>query len=359
MNSFLLRILFSGLITFMPSQDGKEVTVVLMNVDHSYHTSDGAALDAHKPLLLARAGSCTGDCVQRDTNIAQYIYEDKSVSEANDALEDAVTGGTAWSLAGSDLSLRKGNANAADLPALSFVTNARATVNGVPAPIPTTAAEREDYSWVANLKSLCSGCAINPDVFGSNPPAGVVAARFTLKSGKLFTYAIARTGTNVGAVHFQKLDGTGAVSPYSQAVASWVGADIEIDGSDIEIVDSKLDGSAGRSVKLAPDANGKVEIAVLNIPPFVPPASAGPFTPQVGKHFEHYYDVSENPPAAETRLVPFAGPASTLAAYDDVDWQLIHPTDALYSELLNKLRLNTGRSMYDRNLCPPSNDPRP
>ena len=59
MNSFILKILFSGMIVFSPNQNGTEVTVLLLNAGHTHHLSDGSALQDHKPLLIARAGNCT------------------------------------------------------------------------------------------------------------------------------------------------------------------------------------------------------------------------------------------------------------------------------------------------------------
>jgi hypothetical protein len=357
--SFLLRILFSGLTVFIPSQDGHEVTVLLLNVGHSYHTSDGASLAHHKPLLIARAGSCSGDCPTRDSAVARFIYEDKSVSEAQDALEEAVGGGAAWALAGSDLSLHKGSSTDPDLPELSFRTNVRGTVGGQPLPIPTTSTEREDYSWLANLKEVCpTDCTIDPAVLATTP-SSIVAARFHLRSGTVFTYAIERLGANVTPVQFKRLDGSGSASSYSQAVASWIGADVTINASNVQIVEDKFDATAGRSMTLSPDENGKVEMAVLNLPPFVPPASPINDAPQVGKHFEAYYEVSETPQASETRLVPYPGAAPSVGSYPEVAWSDVHPTTALWSELLNKLRLNVGRTMYDRTVCPPAGDPKP
>ncbi|HEX8617248.1 MAG TPA: hypothetical protein VF911_06660 [Thermoanaerobaculia bacterium] len=354
---FILRILFSGLIAFVPSEDGKEVTVLLLNVDHAYHTSDGGALAHHTPMVVARAGNCSGQCPKRDAAVAQALFADKSLAAAQDALEAAVGGGGGWILNGSDLTLRKGSTNAADLPALVFRNNTRASVNGVPLAIPTTSTEREDYSWIADFKKVCpSGCTLDQSVLGSNPPAGLVAARFKLRSGKVFTYSVARIGSDVTPVKFQRLDGTGSVSPYSQAVASWVAADISVSGDDIELVETKFDGTAGRSMMLEPDAEGKIELAVLNLPPFVPPTSPDNNAPAVGKHFEAYYELMQTPPASATRLVPRPGAAAGTAAFPQVDWHLVHPATVLYSELLNKLRLDVGRSVYDRTLCPPMNN---
>jgi hypothetical protein len=358
--SFILHILFTGLIAFVPSKDGTEVTVLLLNVNHNNHTSDGASLAHHKPLLMARAGTCTGDCPTRDEGVARYMFADKSLAEALDSLELAVSGGGAWELAGSDLSIHKGSTGDPDLPALIVRNNVRNTVDGQLDAIPTTATEREDFSWVADLPQVCpSDCTLNSAVLDAQPPSGLIAARLHLRSGKLFTYAVARIGSNVTPVHFKRLDGEGSASPYSQAVASWVGADIEVSGDSIEIVDEKFNGDPGRTMTLTPDTNGKVEIAVLNLPRFVPPASPANGAPQVGKHFETYYELAQTPPAQETRLVPKAEGAASDASYPEVAWGLIHPQDVVWSELLNKLRLDVGRSAYDRTLCPPTQIPQP
>lgn len=351
--SFILRILFSGLIAFIPSEDGHEVTALLLNVDHNYHMSDGTSLTHHMPLLLARAGACSGDCSKRDEDVAQFLFADQTLSTAQDSLETAVSGGGAWKLSSSDLSLAKGSPTDPDLPSLVLRDNLRATVNGQPEIIPTSSSERQDYSWIARLSDLCNGCTFDPALIGSNPPAGLVAARLHLRSGDLFTYSIARIGSDVTPVHFKRLDGTGSDSPYTQAVATWVAADIAVSGSSVEIAEESFGGNPGRSMTLSPDTNGKVEMAVLNLPPFVPPSSSSNDAPQVGKHFEIYYDLTEEPPDAETRLVPIAGAAAGTGSYPQVDWHTIHPQTAVWSDLLNGLRMEIGRSLYDRILCPP------
>lgn len=352
MSSFVLRILFSGLMAFIPNEDGTEVTVLLLNVDHAYHTSDGAVLPSHKPLILARAGNCTGTCPKRDAAIAGFMFSDSSAAAAADALEAALAGGGGWIVSGSDITINKGSAGDPNLPPLSIRRGVRTNI------VPTTSTEREDYSWVASLKQLCGGCTLNSAVLGANPPAGLIAARFRLRSGNVFTYSVARIGGNVTPVNFQRLDGTGSASPYTQAVASWVGADIQVSGSSVEIAEASFGGGTGRAMRLEPDANGKVEVAVLNLPPFIPPASPDNEAPQVGKHFEAYYELLQNPPAREARLVPRAG-APAGVSYPQVGWQFVHPQSVLWSDLLNALRLNHGRSMYDRVLCPPADYPQP
>src|SRR5204863_9051277 len=106
--------------------------------------------------------------------------------------EPAVSGGGAWMLSGSELSVRKASESDPDLPELSITRNVR---NGI---IPTSSAEREDFSWVADLTQICGdGCPFDSAVHASQPPSGLVAARLVLRTGNVFTYSVARIGTNV------------------------------------------------------------------------------------------------------------------------------------------------------------------
>ena len=353
MSTFVLRILFTGLMAFIPDENGTEVTVLLLNADH-YHTTDGAAMQAHNSILYARPGSCSGDCVNDDTTIAGLTFRDQSSTVALDSLTYALGDGSAWLIAGSDISVEK-SSGAANLPALNIVDDVRGTDEGQPQIIPTTATERRDFSWIARLAQSCSsGCTLDSDLFDTLPPS-IVAARFKINSGDLYTYSIARLGSDVTPVHFKRLDGTGSTSSYTQAVASWVGVDIEVTGDSVQLVESKYTGG-GRSMTLSPDSNGKVEVAVVNLPPFVPPASSNNEAPQPGKHFEMFYELLESPPAREARLVPIAG-APSGTTVPSVTWSSVHPSTTTTSVLLNRLRMEPSRSFYDRTICPPVNLP--
>lgn len=350
MSTFVLRILFTGLMAFIPNENGTEVTVLLLNSDH-YHTSDGSAMQSHKPYVLARAGSCSGACVDDDTAIAGDMFRDLSSSARLDSLAYALGDGSGWVISGSDIAVQK-SSGAANLPSLQIRNNVRGTVNGQPKIVPTTSTERGDLSWIPALRTLCgSGCTIDSDLFDTVPP-GIVAARFKINSGDLYTYSIARLGSDVTPVHFKRLDGTGSTSSYVQAITSWVGLDIEVPGTSIDFVETKHNGGTGRTMTLSPDTSGKVEVAVLNLPPFVPPASSNNDAPQVGKHFEMYYELLTNPPAREARLVPRAG-APSGTTVPQATWSSVHPSTTVTSELLSRLRLEPGRSLYDRVLCPP------
>ncbi|HJQ36683.1 MAG TPA: hypothetical protein VKB93_06060 [Thermoanaerobaculia bacterium] len=340
MSTFVLRILFTGLMAFIPNENGTEVTVLLLNSDH-YHTSDGSAMPPHDAILFARAGNCSGACDNENTVIADKTFRDLVSSAQVDSLAYALGNGSAWLISGSDIAVQK-SSGAAILPALQIRDDARGTGN-----VPTTSAEREDFSWIPSLQQLCgNGCTLDSDLFDTVPP-GIVAARFTIDSGDLYTYSIARLGSGVTPVQFKRLDGTGSPSSYVQAITSWIGLDIEVTGSSVDFVETKHDSSTGRTMTLSPDSNGKVEVAVVNLPPFVPPVTSNNDAPQVGKHFEMYYDLLDTPPARETRLVPRSGTPS------EISWSSVHPSSTVTSELLNRLRLEPGRSLYDRVICPP------
>jgi hypothetical protein len=353
---FIVRILFSGLMTFVPSQDGKELTVLLLNVDHGYHVSDGSPLPHHKALVLARAGACAGQCPKREQEVASFLFGGKPPDVALDSLEAAIGGGAVWELRGTELSVRKGASRNADLPPLVIQRNVRGTDAGVPRLVPTTALEREDYSWIASASRVCPECTLDAAFLSAQPPRGRIVARFRLRSGKAFTYAVSRRGMSVAPVRFQRLDGTGPASPYTQAVATWVAAEINVSGSSIELVEQTFAGSYGRSMNLSPDANGRVEIAVLNLPQVMPPDTRNMGDAAAGKHFEVYYDLARNPPARPLRLLPHVGPPEGVE-FPEVNWQFVHPQEVIYSELLNKLRLDFGRSAAEPVLCPVSGYP--
>ncbi|HET9765370.1 MAG TPA: hypothetical protein VFS60_00910 [Thermoanaerobaculia bacterium] len=347
--TFVLRILISGLVGIVPSADGKEATVVLVGVDHAYHLSDGSALAAHRPMLLARGQSCDGDCPTEDAEVAKHLFAEKTSLQASQALAAAVEGGGVWQLAGVDLSVRATNA-AHPLPPLVLHDGARASA-GAAKSAPAHANDREDLSWLADLDQLYpQGGGIRPEVLGSHPPADLVAARLRLGGGRVYTYRVASVGGKAAPIAFQRLDGEGTASSYQQAVATWVAVDIAIDGDSVELVEDAFGGGRRRSMTLRPQG-GVVEVALLNLPQLGGPPAGGTGAPQVGKHFERLYDLLRTPPAKQLRPVPQLPEGSKADAPGRSDWDEIHPAE---SELLQGIRLgrSDGRGPYDRIICP-------
>ena len=154
-------------------------------------------------------------------------------------------------------------------------------------------------------------------------------------------------------MHFRKPSGSGQDAPYTQALANWVAAEIHVPGEFVELVDQKFgDSTPQRAMNLYP-SNGVVEMAILNLPPFVAPEpDAEASTPGPGQHFQIYYDLTKTPPAAEDRLVPHTA-VVPLASEPQVEWGTLHPKAMLWSDLLELLNLNPrGKSPYDVTLCP-------
>lgn len=348
--TFILRIFFTGLIAFVPNEDRTQLTVLLLNMPHEYRVSDGTAIPHHMPLLLARAGGCAGQCPQRDADIAHFLFAGEALPDAVDALQNALLRGGGWALAGSELSIRNGCPAESGLGSpLAIQTNLRRSENGHPSSIPLSAEERSDFSWVADVRQLnAAHRGFSPAVLAAEPPADLVAARLTLRNGRISTYRLVQIDGKVEPVHFQPLAG-GAELPYAQAVASWVVAEIEVSGDSVQVADQPFGAAkARRTMTLAPQ-NGVVEVAVLNLPPFEAPVVQMRSRPGAGRHFERFFDLMSMPVPAAARPVP---QALTRAGEPAIDWAVVHPQAEQWSDLLVKLRMGITRGPYDQTLCP-------
>ncbi|HEX7677999.1 MAG TPA: hypothetical protein VF713_07745 [Thermoanaerobaculia bacterium] len=350
MHDVILRIFFSGLMAFVPSKDGKELTVLVVSGSHSMQLADGTAMPLHMPILLARASHCEDPdpCPASDPTIAKFLFAGKPAERAADSLRAAVLGGGAWQLSNSDFSLP-----AATAP-LDVRRNARGrTAKGQPLQVPRTAKERADFSWVPDMTSIAPDSGeIKPELLGEHPPAGLIAARFRLRSGSVITYSMIRVDGKVRPIHFNVAPGAAEV-PYAQAAANWVQAEIHVPGDAVDLVETNFQTGAERTIKLRP-VEGIVELAVLNFPPFVAPAAGSKQPlPKRGQHFEVYYDLMTTPPAKGQRPVPDL-PKDMEALDPQSEWSPLHPQEPV-SNLLEHLGMNPRgkkKSPYDLTLCP-------
>ena len=238
---FNLRILFSGLIALVPTTDDKALDVVLLHVpDHG-----AGPRPHHKPLLLARAGGCEPACPPPDPRVSQWLFTDLMPERATDALADAVEGGGAWVLSGTDLSL-----------------------------VATRASEHEDLNWSTGVT--------DESLAASSPPSGVMVARLRLRSRTTFTYSVVRV--------------QGQSTPvYAQGVPSWMAVDIRLPGNGVEIVERDAIRRTTRSTTLR-SRDGRVELAVVSLPRMVPAMARPEESPLPGEHFQRLYDLKERPP---------------------------------------------------------------
>lgn len=338
---FILRIFFSGLIAFVPSEDGKELTVLLLNAPHAHHSTMHPGIPEHKPVLLARAADCAPECPRTEASVAAFLYPDITSRDASSrALADAVHKGVVWPLSGSKLSLGIPN------DGVKLVRSASPSKS-----VPDNHAERADFGWVANLRDIHPSIGdLDPAVFSDNPPKELIVARLTLKSGKVSTRSVIQVNGKVVPIDFRPPSGKG--KPYARAVASWVQAEIQVPGDSLEVVEERFSDGRKRTISLKP-LDGVIDMAILNISRPVRPA--GTRQPQRGMHFTRFWDLAARPPAANDRPIPQAPAAGGQAR----NFAALHADgDRRKSDLLKAIFVDE-RGPYDQLLCPMSQYPRP
>lgn len=336
---FILRIFFSGLIAFVPSEDGKQLTVLLLNTPHAHHGAVRSGIPEHQPVLLARAGGCKRDCPRSDVSVAPFLYPDApSAASAVDSLALAVDQGVVWPLAGSNLSLGIPN---------DGVKLVRTKTSAGKA-VPDNEAERADFGWVASLKQIDPAMStLRPALFSKNPPEELIVARLTLTSGKVSTYSVIQVDGEVMPIDFRPLSGTG--SSYTRAVASWVEAEIQVPGDSLQVVEERFSGGVKRRMSLTP-LNGVIDMAILNVSRPVRRIPGKP--PGAGMHFARFWDLAAQPPASSRRAIPQV--PRSMSKVEKRDFEALH-TDP-QSELLKRV-FPGDRSPYDQLLCPMSQYP--
>jgi len=344
--SFTLRIFFIGLIAFVPSPDDQKLSVLLLDARNGYEVSDGTRIPVHQPLLVVRAGNCDGECGGEAAlaQVAKFLFPMKTTTQAGDTLFAALHRGGAWTLDGSDLSIE--NVSPAALSPLRINRALRKMLDGKPDLLPQTPEESKDFSWVAELDKIDPQLGtVDPDVLLERPQKGLIVARLPLTAGEVSTYRLVGVDDQVYRLDFRTLKGEGAKASYSQALAEWVVAEIQVPGDAVRLVERRFDGKPGRTMTIKPEG-GVIELALLNMPQgHADPAAHGmdPRATAAGKHFEMFYGLSSTPPSTTSRPVPQI--LSTTAAPPS------RQSDP-GSPLLKALELGPGRGAYDPVICP-------
>jgi hypothetical protein len=337
--SFILRIFFSGLMTFVPSHDGKVLTVLLVNSGQGEHSSTMSSIPEHRALVLVHAESCDGACTTHDGAVSSFLYPGVAAPAAADSLVNAVSGGAVWQLSGSNLTF------GTPTDGVTLVHDSGASTKSSPG----NDTELSDFGWVASLHAIDPAAGnLLPSVLSPNPPRQLITARVVLKSGKVSTYSVVEIGGQAKPIEFRPVGGT-SDKAYRRALANWVEAEIEVPGKDITIFEKTFDDkSVKRKMTLVPH-DGVVEMAILNIPQ--PTRRSGP--PGPGTHFARYWDLVDHPPAQSERpipQVPAVAPDEARAAATPIG-----PPRS--SVLLDQLLFTNGRDPYDQLLCPMSQVP--
>jgi hypothetical protein len=346
--SFILRIFFAGLVAFVPSDDGRTVTVLLPQTVPQFFTSDGSAIPPHEPLLLVRAESCSGACGSDDLVIGRILFPQATSDErVHESLASALLGGSAWRLSESEISIESQRSRGAQKTPL-WLGSSAARPPKLSSGLPKNQSEALNFDWVADLETLAPGSGVvDPDVFSKQPQKGLVVARWRLTSGNLTSYRLVSFQDRPMPVFFAPLSNQSHQSA-SRALAAIVMAELEVEGTSLTLVDSGFDGSRHRSVTLTP-SNGVIEIALLHAPishfgTHHQEQEGG--SPDPGKHFELFYELSQVRPPIHLRPVPFA------SSNEGFDLSTGQSQPATGSPLLEALF--PPRSLYERVLCPPA-----
>ena len=332
---FILKIFFTGLIAFVPSKDGRELTVLMLNTPHAHHDTVRVGNEEHKPLLLIRAAACAPDCPRTNTEVSTFLYPEASPAGGADSLALAVDQGVVWQLSGSNVSL--------GIPkdGVKLVRSVSAAKS-----VPDNDIERADFGWVPSLKKIDPGItALRRAIFAKQPPEELIAARLTLTSGKVSTYSLIRVNDEVMPIDFRPLSGKGA--SYTRAAASWVEAVIEVPGDSLQITAERFSGGGKRTVSLKP-RDGVIEMAILNTTS--PTQRTRVAIPGPGTHFTRFWDLAVRPPAADRRAIPQVARGSV----ETRNYDRVHPERR--SHLLEKV-FPGDRTVYEALLCPMSQYP--
>lgn len=350
---FTLKIYFIGLIAFVASPDQREMHALLVDARQGKTFSDGTPAPVHKPLLVAKAAGCCGQCREQAQPIANVLFHSGRSDPRRNLrrLGRVVQQGGAWELNDSILTIQVDDGGRG----LQLYGN------------PDSAAELEarktpsfeqagDFGWVARIGDIVpSAGKVNSEVLEDTPKQGLITARLTLDAGVVKTHTLAAVQGNIMEMSFRTLQQAARTEEDPEPAryyANWVVADIPVAGEHVTIFERNFLTGARRKIQLSPMecGNGQtVEIAVVNLPEedFGEPSRNLTRSEMHGKHFELFYDLAMNPPDEASRPIP-------VLARRGVDWLEVYPEGKGDSSFLDAMGLLSGlarRGNAGRPIC--------
>lgn len=329
---FILKVYLLGLIAFVPSKDGSQITILLVDASRGFTTSDGSVFPPHYPVMLASAGNCHPSCASEIATIGPHVYMKAPVTDplvlmpsSDDpagSLEKLVAGGGAWALSGSQIWLThrvpEGRSAPSSLQMATGRPAATGRTTGQLATMPGSAQETADFSWVAEMPRVSPAAGeVDPDCLRARPTRCPLAGRLTLAAGtfkthKLTEFEPASGGGGIAEFAFAPMVAAAPTPGYTQAIADWTVVEIAIPSCEATFSMLPFDGRGdARMVTLSPracDGEAVVEVALLNLPDPSQLESLGAHAHSAatgdGSHFEIFYELSKDRPAPANRSIP-------------------------------------------------------
>jgi hypothetical protein len=185
-------------------------------------------------------------------------------------------------------------------------------------PAPASAAEAEDFSWIAEIAKLDPAAGIMDPacVEGGTDADGRVAARMSLRGGTLGAQLLAEA--NGGApIIFDWMAAAKDGNPppgYSQALAAGAAYDVTVSSAEVALVLTSFSDKSVRRLVLSFDGvpvGGAIEIVIKNMPldGVLDVTQAAKIEVNPDSHFEMYYALSASPPT--TAWIPHPGAPRT------------------------------------------------
>lgn len=316
---FTVRVIFTGLIAFVPGTEG-DMTALLQNaLSTSLRVSDGCLIPPHVPVV-----EIFGDCTPKEHC---FRYDDsasvagKRVLEAlrNRGLFDSESG---WVFAGKysrehveirvpKSVTRKGKATPlGGSDEVVPVTGLRKWVGGGPSVFPSDSCEAKDISWIAQGGAIQPAATqVDRDCMGTEVATCDLAARIYLDRGSFATCSLAEHHgeAKVPSWDFRSLTSTFGNSSYVQALADSVVVSFEVEGKAIELVAMDFAKTEKAVAKIKPK-DGYVDLVFGNIPADWRDETLRGFcaSSRIARHFELYYNLTDVIIPWNRRPVPHA-----------------------------------------------------